>query len=312
MSNPYGEQNPYAQDQQQQYGQHDNYAHENYEMQSYNNNSDPSAVLSQQDFLHRVQDLRNQIDSFTSDLTTISQLHQRVLNSASGHDQHGQQLDQLLAQTQLRVASIKDGIKALEHDLARTTGGARGVKTTQLDTLRSSFRRELDTFRSLESDYRARYREQIARQYRIINPDADEHEVQQATEADWGNEGVFQAALRTNRTGQASSVLGNVRARHGELQRIEQTLIELAAIYQDLATVVEQQDVHVQAAEANAVGTVENLEKGTGQVEVGIKHARNRRKLFWWLMLVIFLIIAVIAIAVSVKICVVDDNCKSK
>lgn len=88
--------------------------------------------------------------------------------------------------------------------------------------------------------------------------------------------------------------------------------MELAAIYQDLATVVEQQDVQVQAAETNAVDTVQNLEKGTEQVEVGIKHARNRRKLFWWLMLVIFLIIVAIAIGISVKICVVDDNCKSK
>lgn len=93
--------------------------------------------------------------------------------------------------------------------------------------------------------------------------------------------------------------MGNVRARHNELQRIERTLGELASLYQDLATVVEQQEPVIQAAENNALNTVENIEKGNEQVQQATKHARNRRKLKWWCALIVFLIVLAIALGVG-------------
>lgn len=108
--------------------------------------------------------------------------------------------------------------------------------------------------------------------------------------------------LRTNRTGHASSVLGNVRARHNELQRIEQTLTELAILYQELATIVEQQEPVIDAAEQNAEQTVDNLKSGTEHVDKGIKSARNRRKLKWWCALIVALIIIAIVLGVALGI----------
>jgi syntaxin 1B/2/3 len=97
-------------------------------------------------------------------------------------------------------------------------------------------------------------------------------------------------------------VLGAVRARHNELQRIEQTLGELALLYQEMATLVEQQEPIVDAAEQNAQNTVEHIQKGNEQVEIAKKHAINRRKLKWWCLLVSVLIILVIALGVGLGI----------
>jgi syntaxin 1B/2/3 len=113
--------------------------------------------------------------------------------------------------------------------------------------------------------------------------------------------------LRTNRTGHASSVLGNVRARHNELQRIEQTISELAILYQELATVVEQQDTVIVAAEQNAEQTVEHLDKGNEQVKTATDHARRRRKLKWWCALVVLLIVIAIAVGVGVGVTVAKN-----
>ncbi|EQL00058.1 ssoi [Ophiocordyceps sinensis CO18] len=285
--------NPYGQDQ--------------YEMQDYNDqqqHQQPSA-LTQQDFLNRVQNLRNDIKSLTNDIDYIAQLHQRTLSSTDG--QATQQLEQYVSHTQIHNTAIKDGIKGLERDLGRTTDSSRTTKSTQLQSLKTFFKSELDKYQSIERDYQHKYREQIARQYRIVNPDATDQEVQQAAEADWGNEG-----LRTNRTGHASSVLGNVRARHNELQRIEHTLSDLAILYQELATLVEQQDPVVQAAETNAQNTVENIEKGNEQVKQANEHARRRRKLKWWCFLVVVLIILAIALGVGLGICLGTNRCNKQ
>ncbi|KAK3185769.1 hypothetical protein K4F52_005425 [Lecanicillium sp. MT-2017a] len=305
-------QNPYQQGPSQEsgYGQPNPYAQDNYEMQNYNNNQqqgyqqgyqqEQPTSLSQNEFLGRVQDLRDEIRRLTGDIDTIGQLHQRSLGAADG--QANQQLEQYVSQTQIRNTAIKDRIKGLERDLARTTDNTRNTKSTQLQSLKTFFKSELDKYQSIERDYQQKYREQIARQYRIVNPDASEEEVRQASETDWGNEGVFQTALRTNRTGHAQSVLGNVRARHNELQRIEQTLSELAILYQELATIVEQQEPVIDAAEQNAEQTVDNLKSGTEQVDQGIKSARNRRKLKWWCALIVLLIVIAIVLGVALGI----------
>ncbi|KAI9172473.1 Syntaxin-like protein psy1 [Paramyrothecium foliicola] len=284
----YGQANPYAQDNQ-------------YELQDYNNApaQQQPTTLSQNEFLNRVQRLRDDIRGLTNDVDYIGQLHQRTLSSTDG--QATQELEHYVSQTQIRNTAIKDGVKGLERDLAKTPDSdpSRKTKSTQLESLKTFFRSELDKYQSIERDYKQRYREQIARQYRIVNPEASEDEVRQAAEADWGNEGVFQTALRTNRTGHASSVLGNVRARHNELQQIEQTLSELAILYEQLATVVEQQDPVIAAAEVNAEQTVENLGKGNEEVKTATDHARRRRKLKWWCALVVVLIIIAIALGVG-------------
>ncbi|KAF4595093.1 hypothetical protein GQ602_000706 [Ophiocordyceps camponoti-floridani] len=297
----YGENNPYAQDQ--------------YEMTDYGSPDKPethtTTVLSQQAFLDRVQNLRDDIRQLTSDVDHIGQLHHRCLASTDGSAQ--QQLEQAVVQTQIRNTAIKDGIKGLERDLSRTSDASRVIKRTQLQSLRTFFKAELDKYQAVERDYQIRYREQIARQYRIVNPEASEDEVRQAAEADWGNEGVFQTALRTNRTGHATSLLGNVRARHNELQRIEQTLTEIAILYDELATLVEQQDPIIQSAEQNAQNTVDHMEKGNDQVKQANEHARRRRKLKWWCLLLVVLIIIGIALGVGLGLCLGTDRCsKSK
>lgn len=100
--------------------------------------------------------------------------------------------------------------------------------------------------------------------------------------------------------GQASSILGNVRARHNELQRIEKTLIELSAMFQDLAVLVEQQEEAVVQAEQNAENTTKYMDEGNAHVDKGIISARNARKYKWWCLLVVVIILIILAIILAI------------
>ncbi|KAI1809666.1 t-SNARE [Poronia punctata] len=262
-----------------------------HEMQNYSQQQPATQTLSQQEFLGRIDFLRNEIGTLTNNVQAIASMHQRSLAEADS-GVAAQQLERIVAETQSLNSGIRDQLKYLANDANRTGDGTRSVKQRQVDTIKAQFERELRNYQEEESNFRSRYRDQIARQYRIVNPQATEDEVRQATEADWGNEGVFQTALRTNRTGQASSVLGAVRARHNELQRIEQTLMELANLFQDLAVLVEQQEAPVVQAEQNAENTKTNLDQGNVHVKKGIISARNARKWKWYCLLLVIIIIA--------------------
>ena len=100
--------------------------------------------------------------------------------------------------------------------------------------------------------------------------------------------------------GQASNILGNVRARHNELQRIEKTLYELASMFQDLAVLVEQQEEAVVQVEHHAEDTTKYVDEGNKHTDAAIQSARNARKWKWWCLGIVILILIIIAIVLAV------------
>lgn len=114
-----------------------------------------------------------------------------MLSSADNRDSG--QLEHIVSDTQVRNTQIKDEVKFLERDAAREPNNS--FKRSQVQSLKNTFRTQLEDFQREEADYSKRYREAIARQYRIVNPDASEQEVQEAANADWNDEGIFQQAV---------------------------------------------------------------------------------------------------------------------
>ena len=150
-------------------------------------------VMSTPDFLTRVKAVNSDIDSLTGQISQIGSVHQRLLSSPE--TQGSSQLEHLVSQTQILNTQIKDNIKRLEEDAARS--GQNDTKNSQIRTLKNNFKRQLEEYQKEEQAYRQRYRDQIERQYRIVNPEATDDEAREAADANWGDEGVFQTAVRT-------------------------------------------------------------------------------------------------------------------
>ena len=110
---------------------------------------------------------------------------------------------------------------------------------------------------------------------------------------------IFLRQLKTNRTATASSVLGAVRARHNDIQKIERTLIELAQLFQDLATEVEAQEYKTVQVEEQTANVKTDTEHANVHLSKGIESAKRRRKLQWWTLLVVVLIILVLALVLG-------------
>jgi syntaxin 1B/2/3 len=152
----------------------------------------PSGPLSEQDFLSRVDAVKRDMRTLSTQFGTLQDRSLSNLESNSS-----QELESDVSSTQLLNTRIHDQIKFLASDTEKTPASdkAHAVKSRQLKHLRDSFRRDLEGYQRNEATYRRRYRENIARQYLIVNPNATEEEVQEAADADWGNEGVFQTAV---------------------------------------------------------------------------------------------------------------------
>ena len=123
-------------------------------------------------------------------------------------------------------------------------------------------------YQEVEKAYRTKYRQRTERQLRIVKPDATQAELQSALEGEASGQQIFsQALMNSNRQGEARGALREVQERHTDIQRIERTITELAALFQEMSILVEQQDEQLRGHHGRArLAVVLELQR---DVEVG-------------------------------------------
>lgn len=167
----------------------------NYEMGNMNGGGyggDP-----QQEFFSEVNELREGIDTVKANISRIEALHQRSLTdvdeSASSQTQH--QLDSLVAETSALNKNLANRIKRLKGKAASDPS-----KGPQVGNLDRNFKDTLRKYQQVEATYSKRSKEQMARQYRIVRPDATEQEVEEACNDSQGAQ-IFSQAVRSRPSG---------------------------------------------------------------------------------------------------------------
>jgi syntaxin 1B/2/3 len=147
---------------------------------------------STQEFFAEVGEIKEGIDHVKANISRIDSLHQRSLTdideSTSSQTQH--QLDSLVAETSALNKNLADRIRKLKGKAASDPS-----KTPQVNNLDRSFKDVLRSYQGVEAAFQKRAREQMARQYRIVRPDASDQEVEEACSDGQGQQ-IFSQAVR--------------------------------------------------------------------------------------------------------------------
>ncbi|KAI0473610.1 t-SNARE [Xylariaceae sp. FL0804] len=268
----------------------------NVEMSSLTNNASSMGARSPNP-LAEVSEINNGIDVIDRNLEQLKMLQQRALddsdNSASSNT--NRQLEALSSETMAHYRQLVERVRQLKSN--PESQQRFGQQVARVDRkLKDAIR----SYQSVESNFRKRTQDQMARQYRIVRPDADESEVQAAVEDPSGGQVFQQALMQSNRRGQAQSVLNAVQDRHAQLQKIEQQMTELAQLFQDMDTLVIQQEVAVANIEQKGEEVVENLDRGNVEIGTAVNTARATRKKKWICLGISVAIILIIVIIVVV------------
>ncbi len=163
---------------------------------NYSNSAAPanptgSRLPDQSPFLKEVDKIDRLLEQLPKSIERIRGFHREAVNSADPNPPAG--LESTVADTQTLNTTIRNNIKYLEADAAKS--GNEPTKTTQVKRLKRKFQALLQEYQDEERKYRAECVNQIKRQYQIVYPNATDAEAEEAAQQDWGNEGVFQAAV---------------------------------------------------------------------------------------------------------------------
>jgi syntaxin 1B/2/3 len=90
-----------------------------------------------------------------------------------------------------------------------------------------------------------------------------------------------------------------VRQRHEEIQRIEQTMLELGQLFEDLDRIVMEHEPLIQNIEQKGEEVQQNVEAGVGELDKGVKSARAARRKKWicfWICIAIIVVVVIIVV----------------
>ncbi|OBT53808.1 hypothetical protein VE04_04806 [Pseudogymnoascus sp. 24MN13] len=217
---------------------------------------DPNAILNE------CREIDKGIDSIERNLETIRMLQQRALDDTDSSQQSptNSQLDSMSSETMTMYRSYAARIKTLKQQ--PESGSPKNAP--QLGKVDRKLKVAINQYQNVESDFRKKLQAQMARQYRIVRPDASDTAVRKAVEDP------------------NQQALSSVQNRHVAIQKIESQMMELAQLFQDMEALVVQQEDAVALTEQNGEQVQDNLGKGTEQINLGIKSARARNRKKWY------------------------------
>ena len=229
---------------------------------------DPNAILNE----------CRQVGRAIDDLEGRLQELQRVQRGfVGGNGASNKEIDSMSADIMTGYRGLADRVKRIKSQ----PDAQNARNKPQVDALDRRIRKAINSYQQVESQFRKDVQEQQRRQYLIVNPEASEAEIREAT-MDGGDTQIFQQALlNSDRRGQAQSTLRNVQQRHDAIQQIERTMIELQQLFQDLDAIVVQQEPLVQNIEQKAEETNTHLTAGNVEVGKAVNSARAARKKKW-------------------------------
>lgn len=285
MSNPY-------QNSQNGYQQNNSYELNNYPNKQYSSSNEDDFVQ----FMNEIQDINSQLDNYSNIINLIDNKQKNFLHGLDLNDEDtdydSKQIENLVNEAQSLQLDLKNRIKNVQTQAVHSRDQ---TKVDQAETCRKRFLDLIQDYRLVEARNKESTKEQAARQYQIIKPDATDEEIKAVVED--GSQQYFQQALmQSNRRGEARSVLNEVQVRHRELLKLEKTMAELTQLFHDMEELVIEQDQPIQQIEEQ-VGTAQHdIEQGVGHTNKAVKSTKSARKKKLWCFFICLLIVIILAV----------------
>jgi len=273
--------------------------HAGYEMNELKVPDGPPGSMST--FYSTIGSLKDAIKQYDRNVTSIAELQTRSLSALDENAtrQNQSRLDTLTAETRALGNNLSSQIQQITSWPVKPSDVK--IRNDQIGTVRSNFTEALQRYQKVEQQHREKERERIARQYKIVKPDATPEETAAViSEAEAGSNQIFAQAISSHsRYGEARTALEAAQSRQQDLQRVERTLSELVQMFNDMTNLVLQQDDTINAVETTAAQVENDTKEGNTQLTTAVKHALNARRGRQICFGIFVLIIVVIGLAVG-------------
>eukprot|EP01027_Heterolobosea_sp_BB2_P016060 GEZU01022915.1.p1 GENE.GEZU01022915.1~~GEZU01022915.1.p1 ORF type:complete len:247 (+),score=86.97 GEZU01022915.1:96-836(+) len=223
------------------------------------------------------------------------------------------EIEELMDSTNRLILGTKKKLEKLKSDnemFARSqnpeyVSSELRIRQNQSLALTKQFMETAQKYQQEHIDSKRRYQETIARQMRIVNPNATQEEIDDAIYSGRAEQ-VFAERMLMSGSDKATAqtLYTEVQERQENIHKIEASMMELQQLFIDMAVLVDSQQEELDNIFENVSKSVAYTEKAHKELVKTVEHKRRSRKckcitIFTVMMIVLFLLIAA-AIAVPI------------
>lgn len=152
---------------------------------------DPNWILNQ------CREIDRGIDSVDDHIERISSLHRRLLGDADPAQENAirRQADDLGDEAKTLYRNLVDRVRTIKS--SPESGNPRNAP--QVGKVDRRLKKAIQTYQQVQTDFQKGLQSQMARQYRIVRPEASEAEVREAVEDTSNNQQIFSQAVSLKR-----------------------------------------------------------------------------------------------------------------
>jgi len=270
-------------------------------------------------FFQQVQEIREHIENIEQNTKRIEALYTASLGAAM-EDQvtrGNREAENLVFDTNKIATTVKNKLRAMKTEIQQydkedeeNKGGVSvegRLRASQHSALSKKFVDIMAEYQDVQAKCKTKFKQRMERQYRIVQPDATQEQVDSALEGNQAGGAIFSAQfLAASQRAEAKKALKDIQERHVEILKLEESLRELHQLFLDMQLLVEAQGQMLNEIEKSVDKAVDYTEKGVSEMKKAVKYQKKSRKKMF--ILICCLIVLVIVILVPTLVTQIPKN----
>lgn len=244
--------------------------------------------------LHKLQDANEESKSVTR-APAMKALKQRMQEEIAGVTK--------IARDIKKKVEILDKANMANRSVPGCGEGSSTDRTrmTITNSLKKKLKDIMDEFQDLRSKLSNEYKETVERRYYTVTGEKPDEEVVDKLIESGDAEAIFRKAIQDQGRGQVLETLKEIEERHDAVKEIEKQLLELHAIFMDMATLVESQQELLDDIENNVGKAVDHVQSGNKMLVKARALQLNTRKWMCCGIITVIIIVVIIVIVVVLQ-----------
>ncbi|KAJ1477134.1 t-SNARE [Baffinella frigidus] len=235
-------------------------------------------------FFAKVKSVKDEMGDIRKNINQIKELHSKIITEVSQQKskEHTEKLDELLLQTSSTAKKVKDRLRDFEgltkecrEEYGEASSQSR-VHVNMHGSLTKKFMELMNEYNQVQGRYKTLLRDRVARQVKVVNPNATPEEVAEAI-ANGGSD-IFADKILSQSDQAAMNAYADVQSKHEDLVRLEASIREVDQLFMDMALMVEQQGELLDNIEESVSNSAEYTQQGVVQLVEAKRLQKSARK----------------------------------
>ncbi|KAI9208472.1 t-SNARE [Polychytrium aggregatum] len=255
-------------------------------------------------FFDEIGGINDSIATIKNNIEQIEALHNKALNTISEDQstQNAKELDKWMDKTNKLAADIRNRLKAMDAKNKKLSVENPGssdirIRINQHSAAAKKFLDVMTEYKDIQKKYQDKYKQRMQRQFLIVKPGATPEEVEKMMDGDSGP--VFaQQIMHSGQKAEAKKALQDIQDRHHDIQKIEQSIIELQQLFIDMAVLVQAQGEMLNQIEIHVENAKDHTDQGAKALHQAVKLQKKSRKKMCIIIVCLILLIVGVGLAV--------------